>query len=358
MFAIEMLPAEQGDALWIEYGPAANPHRVLIDAGVRRTFDVVKARSEELPRRKRRFDLFVITHVDSDHIGGVPKLLADRSLGLGFEEVWFNAWRHLPKVGDKLGPVEGELVSAELDRQGCSWNGAFDEKAVVVPGRGKLPRHELAGGMTLTLLSPTIDGLDKLRPAWETAVVAAGLKPGVQDEALEEAARRRGVPDLLGAGLDVDVLAASRFEPDKAPANGSTIAVLAEYGGSSCLFAGDAHPDVLQAGLTRLCRERKVERLAVSALKVPHHGSMYNVSDGVLQLVETDRYLFSTNGNQTEHPHPQGVARVIKRGGTPTLFFNYRSKTTEPWDDNRLMARYRYRAVYPESGRNGLRIEL
>ena len=355
MFAIEMLPAAQGDALWIEYGSASAPTRVLIDAGTRRTYDAVKRRVEELPQSKRRFDLFVVTHVDSDHIGGVPKLLADGTLGLSFDDVWFNAWRHL---SDKLGPVEGEIVSAELDRSRSPWNVAFDEGAVVVGDRERLPTHELAGGMRLTLLSPTTAGLDRLRPAWEKAVEAAGLKPGVEDEALEQAARRRGVPDLLGEALDVDALAASKLEPDNAPANGSTIAVLAEYDGSSCLLTGDAHPDVLQAALERLCREREVERLAVSALKVPHHGSMHNVSNGVLELVETDRYLFSTNGTQTQHPHPQGVARVIKRGGSPTLYFNYWSDTTKAWNDRRLMARYRYRAVYPESGSEGLRVTL
>ncbi len=355
MFRIELLPAEQGDALWIEYGSASSPHRILIDAGVRKTSDVVRARVEELPKPKRQFDLFVVTHVDSDHVGGVPRLLADPSLGLRFDEVWFNAWRHL---ADTLGPVEGEIVSAQLDRSGWAWNAAFEGKAVVVPDSGKLPRHVLPGGMTLTVLSPTRDRLEKLRPVWDTAVREAGLEPGVQDEALEEAARRKGIPDLLGDRLDVPQLAGRKFEPDKAPANGSTIVLLAEFEGTSCLLTGDAHPDVLQAGLKRLCGERRIERLAVSALKVPHHGSMFNVSNDVLDLVETDRYLFSTNGTQTHHPHPEGVARTIARGGAPTLFFNYRVETTEPWDDRRLKTRHRYKTVYPEGGAPGLVVEL
>ena len=356
MFRIEMLPAEQGDALFIEYGSAPSPHRVLIDAGVRKTSGLVKARIEELPESKRTFDLLIVTHVDSDHIGGIPKLLDDRSLGATFDDVWFNGWRHLQP--DRLGPVEGEIFSAQLDQRGWNWNAAFDEKAVVVHPTGKLPKHELPGGMTLTLLSPTRQRLEVLRDEWKKVVEEAGLEAGVQDENLAEAARRKGIPDLLGDRLDVQKLADVALLPDKAPANGSTIAVLAEFDGKSCLLTGDAHPDVFEEGLKRLCEDRGKERIAATALKVPHHGSRFNVSTGALDLIETDRYLFSTNGNQTKHPHLEGVARTIVRGGEPTLFFNYKVETTAPWDDRRLERKHKYRAVYPEAGTNGLTVDL
>jgi beta-lactamase superfamily II metal-dependent hydrolase len=347
---IEMLPAAQGDALWIEYGSSTDVRRVLIDAGVRATYPAVKARAEQLPAGERRFELLVITHVDSDHIGGAPKLLDDHDLGLEADDVWFNAWRHFPGVADMLGPVEGEIVSAELDGLGWSWNAAFGGKAVVVPDDGDLPSHTLPGGLKLTLLSPTPAGLTRLKDEWKKVVEAAGLSPGVQDERLEEAAERRGVADLLGDGIDVDALAHEPLQGDRAPANGSTIAFLAEHDGTSCLFTGDSHPDVLEAGLRRLCRERQLERLPVTALKVPHHGSKHNVSLAALELVQTDRYLFSTNGNQTHHPDLQGVARTIVSSSDATLSFNYRVETTEPWNDPRLQTRHRYRAEYGDAG--------
>ena len=139
-----MLPAEQGDALFIEYGSARSPHRVLIDAGVRKTSGLVKERIGELPASKRHFDLLIVTHVDSDHIGGIPKLLADTSLGVTFDDVWFNGWRHLQP--DRLGPVEGEIFSAQLDKRGWNWNAAFDEKAVVVRPKGRLPKRDCRAG--------------------------------------------------------------------------------------------------------------------------------------------------------------------------------------------------------------------
>ena len=357
-----MLPAEQGDALFIEYGSARSPHRVLIDAGVRKTSGLVKERIGELPASKRHFDLLIVTHVDSDHIGGIPKLLADTSLGVTFDDVWFNGWRHLQP--DRLGPVEGEIFSAQLDKRGWNWNAAFDEKAVVVRPRGRLPKRELPGGMTLTLLSPTRQRLEVLRDEWKKVVEEAGLEAGVQDENLAEAARRQGDPgparrQARRRGARRRAAAAGQGAGERQHDRGAR-RVRRGHDRKSCLLTGDAHPDVFEEGLERLCRDRRVDRIAVNALKVPHHGSRFNVSKGALDLIETDRYLFSTNGTATHHPHLEGVARTIVRGGEPTLYFNYKVETTSPWDDRRLQRRrgHKYTAVYPEAGTNGLTVDL
>jgi glyoxylase-like metal-dependent hydrolase (beta-lactamase superfamily II) len=98
MLRIEMLPARQGDALWIEYGEdPQRPHRVLCDAGTPGTWPVVQARIADLPEGQRAFELLVVSHVDADHIGGSLPLLTDTRLGATFDDVWFNGWRHLPQ---------------------------------------------------------------------------------------------------------------------------------------------------------------------------------------------------------------------------------------------------------------------
>ena len=38
MFRINLLPAEFGDAIWIEYGTAGTAHRILIDCGTSAVF--------------------------------------------------------------------------------------------------------------------------------------------------------------------------------------------------------------------------------------------------------------------------------------------------------------------------------
>jgi len=38
MLRIEMLPARNGDALWIEYGDAESPRRIIVDGGTEGSF--------------------------------------------------------------------------------------------------------------------------------------------------------------------------------------------------------------------------------------------------------------------------------------------------------------------------------
>jgi beta-lactamase superfamily II metal-dependent hydrolase len=362
MFRIVLLPAQQGDALWIEYGEPGLIHRILIDGGTPPTYQVVKDRIQALPAAERHFELCIVTHVDTDHIGGALKLLADRSLGATFDDVWFNDQEMLPPCTDSLrGPIDGEILTQVLARLVTRPNRAFHGNAAVVPEEGELPMKPLGGGMRLTLLSPGAAQLAELSCSWKAALRKAGLGPGAPSaEELNEQARRKGIeiPRALAAET-VEDLASVQFVSDRSRANGSTIAVLAEYDGASCVLAGDAFAAVLARSLGRLAAERGEARLPVSAFKLPHHGSRRNVSVELLGAVACPMYLFSTDGSVFGHPDPEAVGRVIRYGGPqPTLCFNYRSEFNQRWDDSALQERYGYRVRYPAAGETGLVVDL
>jgi beta-lactamase superfamily II metal-dependent hydrolase len=320
---IDMLPAGHGDCLVVTYGDP--PHRILIDGGTAPSYDKgLAAYLERHADAPLQFDLVVVTHVDSDHIDGAVVFLQDQQrLGVEFDEIWFNGW---PQLSPGRGPLSGEFLGALLpdDR----WNTQFATQAVVLPGEegegAELPVVSLPGGATLTLLSPTLKALRRLKSDWEKVVEEAGFSPGDEQRSLELLAKRKALqPRARGARL---------YGGDNAVANGSSIAFLLEAGGRSCLLTGDAYAPVLQQALDKLRRQRGVERLAIDAIKLSHHGSEKNVSADLLAAVDCRRYLVSTNGDYFKHPDPETLHLLAKTVGECDVWFNHDNDIVRRWE--------------------------
>lgn len=359
MFSIEMLPAAQGDSLWIEYGPDGGPvKRVLIDAGMVPTYHIIRQRILDLGEDDRRFELLVITHVDSDHIEGAIPLLQDEIPGLVWGEIWFNGYRHASEFADdKLGALQGEYLSALIDKAGIPWNEKFDGAPIVTRENEKLPQADF-GGMKLTVLSPTPERMRKLAKEWKKVLEEAGLDPDHPEKTLEKLAKQKKLqPDALGE-IKLEKIAEEDAKLDSTAANGSTITLLAEYEGRTALLAGDVWAPVLTAALKRLNAERNTARLELDALKVPHHGSVRNMTRELLEQIKCKRYLFSTSGAIFDHPDDGAFARIITWGSArPKLYFNYPPQG-RLWDRESLQTRYGYRTVYPKDGEAGLRVDV
>lgn len=369
MFSIEMLPANEGDALWIEYG--ADPvRRILIDCG--RTTAYEKAAGRLGADADLKLELFVLTHVDADHISGAIRLLADGRFGKSrVGDVWFNGWRHLNGLhrdfdGDipgVLSATQGEYFGALLRDREYPWNETFGGLPVVVEDDGPLPQIPLEGGMTLTLLGPTRDNLVAMRDRWQDDLDGSDLDPGDHEGALtllgDDAAY---APRVLGDDDDgpivFDELVEEAFDPDESEPNGSSISFLAEFEDNAVLFAADAHAPELQTSVERLLDERGLDRLPLDAFKMAHHGSARNNSPSLLDLLDCPRYLISTNGSRHHHPDRQAVARVIDANEPGVaLFFNYKSDESLAWADGGLIAEYGYCPRYPAVG-DGLKVRI
>lgn len=360
-FRIEMLPALHGDCLWIEYGDTEAPNRILIDGGPIGAYKTLNARVDKLRPGDREIELLVITHVDGDHIEGAVRLIADRANTLSFREVWFNGWRHLEKVPGMLGPVQGEFVSALIEKfiGDKRWNASepFAEGPLVVANDGAPPVARLEGGMQLTLLSPTPEKLEKLRKAWMSDVQKKGFEPGDLDAALKLLrTQHRLVPKgLLGGSYQIGD---ERIPLDSAVANGSSLAMLAEFGGKRCLLLGDAHPDAIIQSLKRLGASKE-HPMHLDAIKVSHHGSRGNTTPELLELVACKRFLISTSGAVFNHPDQETINTIINNAGPSVeLVFNYLTDTTRPWSNIDDQKRRVYSIVYPEAEGEGVLVVL
>lgn len=350
MLSVEMLPAGNGDGLWIEYGSATKPKRILIDGGTRATQAVLTDRINALPPDDRRFDLMVLTHVDMDHIGGMLRIWQKPEIKFDVADFWMNGRGHLD-APDVLGAREGEELTRIITTRSAPWNEAFANAAAVVPQKGALPSIKLDEITQVTLLSPYFEQLQAMIPAWDSAIAELEKETSTTGQV-------DGAPsDLLGGGPNVDDLAEVRTSDDTAKPNGSSIAFLLEHNGTSILFGADAFPGVVRKSLERLIRERRQGRLKIDAYKVAHHGSRSNNSTELLELLDCSTYLFSTNGVQTKHPHPETVAKILKNpsSGPKRLVFNYRTKFNEMWDDSKLMQAYDYSVEYSTNPAGGIK---
>lgn len=363
MFTIEMLEANEGDALWIEYGNPAKPHRMLIDCGYKSTYRQVLKRFDA--DDKLRIELFVLTHIDGDHIAGSVPFIADaRVTRSNVREVWFNSRKHLD---DRMGAEQAEYFTRHLLDKRLPWNKSFDGRAVVIEEGAALPVVELAGGMKLTLLSPTRQKLRDLVDKWDTELKLAMKRRRVRSvDELVALGSATLAPDRLGARPNVARLAAATFDPDPEKPNGSSIAFLAEFTDGfdgdrkkAVLFTGDAHAPVVEASIRKLLKKRRKETLTVDALKLSHHGSKKNTSKELLDLLVCKHFLFSSNGSKHDHPDQECVARVVapKRIGT-NLYFNYLSDCNKMWKPPALQAEFRYTAHYPAAGKRGIVVSI
>jgi hypothetical protein len=346
MFTIEMLAAGNGDCLWVEFGDPASPKVMLIDGGIEDTEAALRAKiaTRTAGGKSLHIELVVCTHIDNDHIEGLLGLLKDLPPRVSIGDIWFNGRKQLKDNPAVLGVPEGEALSDLLGKGPLPWNLAVKGKALVIPDDGPLPVY-LVGGMTLTLLSPTSTALAELRRKW--ASIAPWHDAG--SDTVPAGGAVLGGPTIP---QDMDSLKAladigASGHKDNSVTNGSSIAFLAEYDGHSCLFAADAHANILLSSIRRLCESRNISRLKVGALKLSHHGSKHNTSKALVELLDCGKYLISTSGKQPKHPDVQTIARILCYSRQPvTLYFNYASEQTSPWNGWTITDGPSFKTVY------------
>ena len=317
---------------------------MLVDGGPPEAYGALKARVDALASGERVFDVVVVSHIDSDHIGGMLPLLAREDIDVG--DVWFNALAQLPAPGQSrtrsVGQGEDlvELLTGVSRSRPLPWNRAFDGCAVVTSGDRTFRELSLPGGPRITLLSPTPKRLLALRRVWDQAL--SRLQRGESEE-LEPPAPPEPLADLVA-------LAATETVNDTSVPNGSSIAFVLEHRGASCLLGADAFPTVLGGALWGLANARG-RPVAVDAVKLPHHGSQKNVSAKLLTVVSSKQFLISTNGEHFGHPDDVALARAVTAGGPgTTLWFNYPATAkTRRWADRALAERYELTARFADS---------
>jgi len=154
-------------------------------------------------------------------------------------------------------------------------------------------------GARVTVVGPMQNRIDRLRADWAKAL-----------QQPTKAARQAALQDLF-------LPAKSQ---DKSVPNLSSIVVFVEIGGRTLLLTGDAHGQDIVTAWKEL--ELGTEPVRIDLLKMPHHGSIRNVTEDFLEFFVADHYVFSANGKY-DNPDAPVVEAVVKMHGQRNIGLHF-----------------------------------
>ena len=318
-----LLNANEGDAIHLRVkDEKGGIHNILIDGGPEGTYSYKnkKGKTEygelkqliELIKNQNEFiDLLVLTHVDNDHIGGILRWFEqDADAKKIVKKVWFNSGRLISEYFQQKGFEENLLKIKNTSyrdtgiSQGITFEDFIEKNKIWDRRIIKSGDEFIMFGLKFTILSPSDGKLQSLLCKWE------------KESPISETSRTSDYSLSLS-----DLINSDHFKEDDSIHNGSSIAFMVEKQGKNILFLGDAHPRTIIDSLKSLGYSPE-NPLKVNFVKTSHHGSKANTSIELLELIQTDNFLLSSNGNKYKLPDKRCLARIIKRNKEVNFYFN------------------------------------
>lgn len=383
---IKCYPAKNGDSFLISWDETKEEKKyLLIDSGYVDTYKkYIKNDLIKIGKGGGTIEKLILTHIDADHIQGAKRLLKDNNHErfITIKEVWHNTYRHLfeqkegeidkkqerilkqiirrgnlqreCKQGEQVISAEqGTTVGALLLQGNYSWNSDFNDQVVSIEQKSKV---ELTPAATIYLLSPNKQKLQKLKNVWsdELNKFGANFELGdskLYDDAFEmllswEKEKACVAPKQISATAEtLEELLKAPFYEDCTVANGSSIAIILKVQNKKLLLLADANPTLIVQSLKRIQREGTI---IFDLIKVSHHGSFGNISLELLNKIDSERYLFSTNGQRHNHPDRETIAHIITRKTDfhRKLYFNYETANSRFFEKEDWMDEYNYSIHY------------
>lgn len=313
---LEVLQANDGDCLLLQYGSATKPGLILIDGGSRGVYrKVLEKRLNLLKGGKSSLDLrmVVISHIDADHITGILDMFKDMSSQREngqdppwkVQSLWHNAFSKT--VGSHKAAAQSATIAAassgdNLDLGALVRQGLTDPKAVAVVASVKqgndLQRFatpltkinaetsgdlvcapntgrkdiKIDSSLTFTILGPHQEELDNLQDEWNKAKEKKVAEQSVAADYLN-----RTIPNLSSIV----------FLAEEKNQNGKS---------TRMLLTGDAGGDLILKGLATAKLLDKKGEISVDVLKVQHHGSRHSIEPSFFEKVQAKSYVISGNG--------------------------------------------------------------
>ena len=307
--SIKCLKADHGDAFIITVGQGEDLHYIVVDGGPSSKFCI-----EEVVDELKAIpfvDLMILTHFDDDHIAGLLAYLeAYKDSTLPVSEIWANCSKEIRvHTSSDISYSQANTLDEYLNTF-CAKQELIRKDNI----NNTLPKIDL-GFCKIQVLSPTPAALQTNLNQYicTNATIASRRVDNDRGISLEELSTREHKESADGD----DII------------NRSSIAFQLEAEGKTVLMMGDADPWIVYHKLVDLGYSETAP-LKADLMKVSHHGSRNNTCMHLLNILDCNKFLFSTNGGfgNSYHPDRETLAKLLicakrKEGSQVFLCFNY-----------------------------------
>lgn len=269
-----------GDCFRVRFiGKSGMARNILIDTGTYKFGqDFIKI-CEDIAKEGERIDYLFLTHVDVDHIGGL--LYACRKQAKFFvDHIIMNHPKNIGTVpsGYSHSASQNDEIFNTLKSYGI-----IGESAI----KGDIFQID---GASVSIIAPDKKRLEKVFLDFcEYSYDSGAKKSGDLQELMNE--------DIL--------------QNDSSINNAASIVFVFEYDGNKILFTGDAHSTDILQGINDYSKEKGyITPISFDIVKIPHHGSVGNISEGWAKYIDCHKFIISADGNR--HPDKQTIAKLLK----------------------------------------------
>lgn len=311
MLKIKLLKALNGDSILITYGEN-KAHNILIDGGCgklcyHQLFNLI----ENLKKEKSKIDLVVLTHIDSDHIDGILRLFTQKNFDFSvIDQMWFNFGKKL-QTSLQIEGINRAIYLYDNDtkiswKQGESLEEKLQNTSIQRNSFIKALDCFFIGNAKITVLSPTIET----------------LKECVTKE-IDELKHSAKIASSCDYQKSIMELNETEFEGIVSLTNKSSIAFLFEFKEMKLLLLGDAEAATIEDSLLQLGYSQK-NKLKIEYCKIAHHASRHNTSKELIQMLDCQNYIISTQRTTQGRPSKECLSRIICNSVAPVNFYcNY-----------------------------------
>ena len=303
MLAVNYISMHYYDAIFIHFtGEDGSMHNIIVDGGDFRQrkycySDRIKEKLAIIFGRGESIDLWAVTHIDDDHLGGLYHFINDKDFFETYcgrlKEVWMNY---------------GGKGDYEVQRTGTiGYHGGKELRNLLKEKHVSVKQYILQGytttlyDATITVVAPDKSAMKRYMEWWNTkefkdiVQTADGLIKG-------------GEWDYNKKFKDFNL---TQYEEDNDIKNNSSIAFVLSYHGFNLLFSADSCSSLLSDGLKN-ANMFKDGKFKFDLMHIPHHGSCKNSSFTFLRDIICPQYVITGNGANRYHlPDKETIARLI-----------------------------------------------